>query len=213
MFLLNRENFHVVDMSVVSDFVTCWEHYYRGAISVSPTNNQAIDYFSELNLLGDLTVDNVTRLLRWKDPRMLTHPKLAEGATADNPRVVRVLNHLDTLNEFRHGNIDQEAFTKAIRKVFPNGPIWRQFLFHVARPWEWPIADQHVFRAHTVLFGVDIPLTLAGFQRYRNSFMKLAHHLDPTVVDGADHSAIVAVHKRLDNALMAYGQFLRAYDR
>lgn len=212
MFLLNREKFRGVDVSIVSDFVTCWEHYYRGAISASPNNDRAIDYFSELKLLGDLTVDSVTLLLRWKDPRMLTHPKATDGKT-DNPHVVRVLNHIDTLNKFRHGTIDQEAFTKVIRKVFPNGPIWTQFLFHMARPWEYPIADQHVFRAHAALFGVDIPLTPDGFQRYSKNFMKLARHLDPTMTDGADHSAIVALHKRLDNALMAYGQFLSAYDR
>lgn len=212
MFLLNREEFRGVNTSIVADFVSCWERYYRNPISVSPTNNVAIDYFSELNLFGDLTVDNVTLLLRWKDPRMLTHPKATDGTT-DNPRVVRVLNHIDTLNAFRHGNINQEAFTKVTRKIFPNGPIWRQFLFHVARPWERPIADQHVFRAHAALFGIDIPLTPDGFQLYSSNFMKLARHLDPTMTDSADYSAIVALHKRLDSALMAYGQFLSAYDR
>jgi hypothetical protein len=213
VFFLDRRKFHGADMSAVANFVASWERYYRDSVSLSPTNTQPIDYFAELNLVGDLAVENVTRLLRWKDPRMLTHPRLLEETAVDNPRVVRVLNRLDTLNGFRRGDIDQESFAEIISNVFPNGPVWRLFLFHLARPWEWPIADQHVFRAHSALFGTQTPLTLAGYQRYRSSFINLASHLRSKATNDEGHSAVVASHKRLDNALMAYGQFLHAYDR
>jgi hypothetical protein len=213
MFLLDSKEFHGIDPSKVLTFVAFWERYYRDPVSTSSQNKKAIDYFAELNLLGDLTVENVTRLLRWKDRRMLTHPKVAEGTATDNPRVVCVLNRLDTLNDFRRGDIDEASFAELALNVFPKGLIWPLFLFHLARPWAWPIADQHVFRSHAALFGFRIPLTLEGFQRYRASFANLAARLGPSTTDGADYSAVVASHKRLDNALMAYGQFLLKYDR
>lgn len=208
MFVLNRDQFHGANEAALADFVACWERYYRGSVPTSTTDAAPIDYEIELNIQNDLTAQNVTRLLRWKDPRMLTHPK-RDGT--DNHRVTKVLNQRGVLNDFRNGNVDQQAFSQATAGIFPNGIVWQLFLFHIARPWEWPIADQHVFRAYAALFNHAIPDTVAAFEQYRNKFAGMAQALPGA--NGGRCIETVRRNKRLDAALMSYGQFLLAYDR
>jgi len=207
MFHLNRDDFHNRDETQISEFVECWQRYYRDSVSISPTDDTLINYETELNLQGELTQQNVVRLLRWKDPRMLTHPKL-DGTS--NHRVEKVLANLDAINRFRQGTLDQAAFAQTVAGIFHNGIVWQLFLFHIARPWEWPIADQHVLRAHAALFNEGIPNTIEEFEQYKTNFMHVARAYQDIPGDSRDD--IARRNKQLDNALMAYGQFLRAYD-
>lgn len=211
MFYLDPREFRGGDRTRLVPFVECWERYYRGTVTVAPANAQPIDYFAELNVGAELTRQNVTRLLRWKDPRLLTHPKRNSTGNKRNLRVVGVLNQLEAINSFRRGDMNRVDFTDVVHGTFRQGIVWQLFLFHIARPWEWPIADQHVFRAYSALFGGSIPNTLESFDAYRTLFHDLAKALP--LPAGPPRAATVEKNKRLDNALMAYGQFLRAYDR
>ncbi len=208
MFILDRDVFRGAKRELLLEFVTCWERYYRDAPRVSPTGHKKIDYYAELNITSKLTEQNVIRLLRWKDIRMLTHPMVSGQP---NPRVVNVLEHLDALNRFRNDDIGHENFLATARMVFPSGLIWQAFLCHIARPWEWPIADQHVFRARSALFGMPAPASWLDLSNYRMDFQQLADLLPKPSAEARE--AEVRRNKRLDNALMAYGQFLLRYDR
>jgi len=208
MFVLNRDHFRGSNEAHLNNFVTCWERYYRGSVPISSADTTLINYEVELNIQSDLTEQNVTRLLRWKDPRMLTHLKV-NGT--DNHRVRNVLNKIRALNQFRNGSINRQTFAQTTAGIFPNGIVWQLFLFHIARPWEWPIADQHVFRAHAALFQQPAPQTLDAIELYRNNFACLAQAFQGISVDCRVET--VRRNKRLDDALMSYGQFLLAYDR
>jgi hypothetical protein len=186
MYVLNRDTFRSVDTNRIVQFVECWERYYDG--------DDIVEYLSELNIGNDLSEQNVTRLLRWKDPLRLTHPRKTDGGP--NPRVIRVLEQLGKLNEFRNGKLNASEFQSITNSLFPNGIIWQLFLFHLARPAEWPIADQHVFRS------------------YAKTFQELATRFRASVgIDDTDQVSVVQANKRLDNALFAFGQFLASYDR
>lgn len=154
MFVLNRDLFHDVDFDRTSQFVECWERYY---------GDEDHEYLASLNIGSDLTEENVVRLLRWRDSRRLTHPN-KDGEP--NPRVTRVLEQLGTLNAFRNGTISADDLQEVTGNIFPHGIIWQLFLFHIASPADWPIADQHVFRAYSVLFDTAI---CRHPQYYRNS--------------------------------------------
>jgi hypothetical protein len=214
MFLLDRPSFRGADMSRLSAFVMCWERYYKDAVTLSPSDKRLIDYFAELNVSGDLTEQNVIRLLRWKDRQRLTHPKVTAGGTAPNPRVTGVLSKLGMLNRFRRGEIDAKEFEESVKTIFRSGIVWKLFLFHIARPWDWPIADQHVFRAYVALFAGQKPSTIAEFEQYRSCFFRLAMKFgEQNSLNTHGRGLRTCLNKRLDNALMAYGQFLLAYDR
>ena len=97
MFTLNRNDFRVADTNRLVEFVECWNRYYRG-------NDD--EYCAALNLGNDLTKQHISRLLRWKDPRFLTHPN-QDGSP--NPRVERVLERTASINDFRNGRIDADV--------------------------------------------------------------------------------------------------------
>jgi hypothetical protein len=211
MFLLDRQAFRGADLSRLSTFVAFWERYYKDNVSVRGLNKDKIDYFTELNVSGKLAPENVTRLLRWKDPARLTHPRSDNTA---NRKVAAILRQLDKLNEFRRGETNATTFAEIANQVFSGGIVFKLFLFHIARPWDWPIADQHVFRAHAALFQAKVPRTIDEFQEYRTRFVDLAKRLGAqSGVDTNNRVAVTRSNKRLDNALMAYGQFLLKYDR
>ncbi len=213
MYVLDCQAFRGVDTKRIKQFVECWERFYRGNVRLS-NSPELIDYFQELNLSHNLSEQNVTRLLRWKDPRMLTHPKQeSKGSAAPNRRVQRVLERLERINQFRGSRLSESEFAEVTQEVFPNGIIWQLFLFHMAQPWRWPIADQHVFRARSLLFNSPAPNTIESFRAYADQFHTMAKSLREDLhIDEHDVNMVVQANKRLDNALMAYGQFLKTYE-
>ena len=215
MYVLNRHKFAVADIRGLEKFVVCWERFYRDNVQL-PNSDIPINYLDELNLHGDLSKQNIIRLLRWKDPRFLTHPKQPKtGRIEPNSRVRQVLDRISVINRFRNGKITKKDFSKVTEDLFPSGSIIMPlFLFHVARPWEWPIADQHVFRAYSKLFKKPVPTSIESFDMYIRQFNELASQLrNSTGVRVSDRKEVCASNKRLDSALMAYGQFLGEYDR
>ena len=202
MFTLNCNDFRGADTNRLVEFVECWERYYGG-------NDD--EYLAALNLGNDLTKQNIASLLRWKDPRFLTQ-RNKDGSP--NGRVERVLERTASINDFRNGRIDADDFETITRSIFPHGIIWQLFLFHLARPQDWPIADRNVFHSYSVLFKADIPDTIVAYRSYANEFHKLASLLRSALrIGDGDLAFVVMANKRLDNALVAFGQFLATYDR
>jgi len=214
MYTLNKKAFGLVDTNQIVQFVLFWERYYRDNVKL-PNSSTKINYLDELNLKSELSEQNVICLLRWKDPRMLTHPKKGGDSKQEpNPRVQRVLDKLEDINKFRAGISSAKMFEKTTNKIFPNGFIWQLFLFHIARPDQWPIADKNVFLAYMKLFNATKPDSIKSFQEsYSKEFQVLAGKFrNYTKVDDTNIRALVRSNKRFDNALFAFGQFLNKYD-
>jgi hypothetical protein len=202
VFTLNRNDFRGADTHRLVEFVECWERYYAG---------NDLEYCAALALGNDLTEQNIARLLRWKDPRFLTQPGPDDSP---NQRVERVLERTSSINDFRNGRIAVDDFEKITHSIFPNGIIWQLFLFHLARPKDWPIADRNVFHSYSVLFDSNVPKTFVAYSSYADAFNKLASLLRSAVgIDNSDLLQVVMTNKRLDNALVSFGQFLGTYDR
>ena len=195
-------------MADASRFVEFWSQFYDDSITVFESDEK-IDYLAELNLGKDLTDENVRRLLRWKDETYLTQRILSgPNKGIDNPRVIRVLGHLGSINQFRNDKITEDDARSIVGQVFPNGPIWQAFLLHIAKPHEYPIADKNVFRACSLHTGVQIAENWGGYGSYRDYFGGIAATMGISrTIDSVPHL------KRIDNALMVFGQFLRSYYR
>jgi hypothetical protein len=191
------------DLAKASEFVEFWSQFYDYHVTVLGSE-QEIDYFSELNTGNDLTAENVRRLLRWKDVKMLSERTLSgpnEGQ--ENPRVTKVLAHLSTINGFRK---DQNTNSDLLQTIFPNGVVWRAFLLHIAKPHVYPIADQNVFRAWSLHTRLEDEQSWETYAAYRDYFTEIANALGITATIGNLHEL-----KRIDNALFVFGQFLKAY--
>ena len=194
------------DLAKASEFVEFWSQFYDYRVTVFGSE-QEIDYFSELNTGNDLTAENVRRLLRWKDEKMLSERTLSgpnEGQ--ENPRVTRVLASLSSINEFRKAESTNCDLLQTLAAIFPNGVVWGAFLLHIAKPHVYPIADQNVFRAWSLHTGLEDKQSWESYAAYRDYFTKIARNLGITETIGNLREL-----KRIDNALFVFGQFLKAY--
>ncbi len=135
----------------------------------------------------------------------------------ENPRVSKVLDKIESINEFREGSIGLDPFKKVTKEIFPNGFVWQAFLFHIARPFEFPIADRNVFQSFSIHKKTKIPGDWEGYQNYVNYFFQiaLAANIISEKPKGNEPKLkdIVRELKRVDNALFVFGQFLNSYGR
>lgn len=211
MYVLNPDDFRGLDVRKVSTFAGFWAQFYEPERVKYRDRDEPIDYFAELNIGGELSRQNIINLLRWKDAHMLTHPK---GNGQPNQRVLRVLAKRDAINDFRAKRISVEQFSTIVDDMFNVGIVYKLFIFHIARPLEWPIADRNVIRAFRSLYGELPPLqTIDDFRRsYVTRFNRLARLLcRQRRVNGGSRLERLTVYKELDSALMMFGKFLRRY--
>lgn len=212
MFVLDTKKFTDFDLAKAEEFVGFWANYYSSKTKIHESN-EVISYIKELNLRNELTRENVARLLRWKDPRMLT------GKTHKSLVMVnRVLDKLEDINRFRFrkDKIGEEKFLENVKAIFPTGFIFPVFLFHIARPYEYPIADRNVFMSFSILTNNEIPEDWKGYKNYKDFFFKVAKSAGyiktPPTGNESNICEIVAALKKVDNALFVFGKFLIAYD-
>lgn len=183
MFTLNRDEIDEFDINRASEFVDFWSQYY--SYRVPELNAEGmIDYYAELNLGRDLTTENACKLLRWKDPHLLTHRILTGPNTGqDNPRVARVLNNLSAINCFRRGDLTEEQIINIVSDIFPHGIVFRGYLLHIAIPYRYPIVDQHVFRVYKLHTGATIEQTWSTYLGYKQYFSQLAQAIGVAATD------------------------------
>jgi hypothetical protein len=216
MFILNVKQFGDFDFTRAKQFVDYWSKQYSYDSVKAFDSDEVIDYIDELNLGNNLSEQNVKRLLRWKDPRMLTE-KILSGPRkgSENKKVLKVIEKREQINKFRRGEIGVNDFKNETKKIFPNGFVWRIFLFHIARPFEYPIADQNVFRAFSTQKHTTIPEDWKGYTHYMDYFFQIAIYSGDIVEKPKGHELdikeIVKRLKRVDDALFAFGQFLSSY--
>jgi hypothetical protein len=207
MFVLAPDRFGDFNLGNALEFVEYWRKFYRERVSIFQSATR-IDYFAEIDPSRPLEVENVRRLLRWKDPRLLTHLIVSgRNAGRDNERVVKITNQMKALNDFRVGVIDEQRFLDWTAAVFPHPSawVWRVFLAHIARPLDYPIVDRHVLRSYACHTGDAAPLDWPTYKRYRLYFEDL-------VAASARPGESQLVHrKHVDDALFAFGQFLKSY--
>jgi len=195
------------DLRKSGEFVDFWGSHYKYRIA-DEDSGHAIDYYSEINLGSDLTSSNVLRLLRWKSPQYLSRVR-ASGPNSGtvNPRVQKVLKRIGSLNDFRAKRIDEATFDVVATSIFPtDGTVWKTFLKHCSRPLEFPIVDQHVHRAFNYHRGRH-PDAIVDYTAYQDYFESIHEN----VLGRFPYLDELHTRKLVDNALMAFGQFLKQY--
>lgn len=176
-------------------FVKTWKQAYQA---------DRLIYDQNIRLGSLLDRDNVERLMRWKAGR-----RFRTSATAFAMAVP-----LETLNSRRdsHGTLTDVEITelydeimKSLRTVNPQRTgniIWPIFLCHVAHPQGTPIYDVNVWRAWGYIAGWIKSL----------HFEQRPTRFDTYLEFRKWHNELVVTHgleqQELDQALMAFGQFL-----
>jgi hypothetical protein len=148
--------------------------------------------------------------LRWKDPHRLTQEILTgPNKGKENHVVSDVLQRLDKINGFRQGEVTEDEIHAVTDSVFSSGIVFRVFLLHIAKPHIYPISDQHVFRTyklHTKKPATWKPDIWKAYDEYRVYFHGIADAMDVQRT-----TSNIMELKRIDNALMVFGKFLKSY--
>jgi hypothetical protein len=207
MYVKNPDAFRDFDLHNAREFVQYWRRFYRERVTIFG-DVKRISYFAEIDPTRPLTAENVRRLLRWKDPKFLTH-LIVSGPNAQtlNPKVQRVTKGLSRINAFRSDAIDESTYLDWATSMFPSRDawVWRLFLVHLARPLEYPIVDQHVLRAYKCHTRDDSALNWSTYARYREYVDKIVHGCI------VSNESLLVRRKQTDDALFAFGQFLKRY--
>ena len=204
MYTLNSFEIAKFDLTNAVTFVDFWSQFYKD--DSKDVDGTEIDYFKELSIGNSLSPENVRKLLRWKDPRMLTHPNKETGK--DNPDVLKVLDKIAKLNQFRDEQITEADFRRTADDIFRTGMVWKAFLFHVAKPHMYPIADVNVLAVWSLHTGLKNQGTWETYGQYRDYFNRIADEIKVSQT-----SANIRRLKKIDNALIEFGRFLLAYYR
>lgn len=78
MFVPNSTQLGEFDLDKAKQFVSYWGKLYSYDSVKGFNTEEKIDYIEELNIGKLLTMDNIKRLLCWKDPMMITEKILLE---------------------------------------------------------------------------------------------------------------------------------------
>lgn len=176
------------------EFVEFWSRAY------DPTNEH---FYSDHVRKSEFSEDDVVQLFVWKNGTVLSRAKM-ESLTN------KIISKLDVINALKR-SFDENTFEQHFASLTA---IWKSFLQHTIAPNRFPIYDQHVFRAyHFLTTGVitemedhleAIPISkleLVKYAFYLNRYVPFAQQLSQ---DGD------LPLKKIDEALMAFGQFLKS---
>jgi len=184
---MNLFRFDITECSE-AEFVSSWARFYEEGKYPDSI------YKANLNQGRPLQQANIKPLLEWKNGRPLSKKK--------QEIAIKVIKNLPRFNEFRFLTkvtaMKFEQFWRLLSNIVKTGLVWRVFLFHITRPEDYPIVDQHVLRAYHYLIRGKVAepeQTLQSYESYRTFFRDL--------VDKSGKE-----HRQVDKALMCFGQFL-----
>jgi len=188
---MNLPILHNTSSKDVNAFINYWEKFYD--------ERYKEDYF-EIITKPVWEISDIDRLFKWKNNMGKKEKKLGKTKRI---YVEKVVANLDWVNENRH-KISYPDFVNRFKKL---GPIWSITLLHAMEPLSYPIYDQHVHRAYCFLEGKELEelKTKDVYTRYQNEYLLFFKTFTFDVVKE------YAQMKKVDNALWAFGKYLKQY--
>jgi len=181
------------------EFVEFWQQFYQSKISDGV-------YQANLNLRGDLSEENISLLWRWKNERYGLPLIEATKTILSDINAFRRLSHVE-------GPEERDFWQKAFR-VSP-WIVWQVFLFHMARPQDYPVFDQHVMRAFGALtrgyiyrMPKETRLPCLKYENFCSSYSGYRSLFFRMVSEASSPEP-----KSVDRALWAFGRHLKRLHR
>ena len=117
----------------------------------------------------------------------------------------RIISKIKLINQLKV-NFNQQEFNYEFKEI---GFIWKIFLLHLINPYEYPIFDQHVYRAANYLTKGDplLELTSINVQKREDYYYK-----DYIPFFKLELKEVV-LSQSIDKALWTFGKFLKGYPK
>ena len=209
MFVLDKVKYKDISTDNIVEFIQFWRQFYTGDDVSIYNSNENINYISELNINNNLTTENIKRLLRWKSPRYLTEIVKSKEEGKENELVKNIVNELDSFNQFRNNLITEKQFKNITDSIIKSDSVYKIYLFHIAKPNYYPIADQHVFRTFNVHTNHPQTIFWDNYITYKEYFdIMVELYIEKLKIEDC-----ITTRKQVDEALMSFGQFLGNYNQ
>lgn len=158
-------------------------------------------YYQVINS-KEFTVKEIKDILCWK---LAGKRKYEQLPKSHRKLINRAIEKLMDINNFKNGRLSESDFDKVAKYISPTGHIIRLFLFHISKPKEYALFDQHTFRAFYYFETGKIhkgSITFAKVRKYYDRYSSFFRELCEEFK--GKHKP-----KDIDNALMAYGKELK----
>lgn len=177
----------------IEEFVACWCVAYN-------TDTEHL-YADRINK-KQFSADDIIQLYVWKNQGVLSGPK---GKSVENNIVAK----LDVINQLKK-DYNEETFQANFKDMTA---VWKIFLKHIISPNQFPIFDQHVYRAYSYLTTGEIKEIETDVKNVRSSLRERAKETIYTeqyvpFARGLLQNDIPL--KVVDEALMSFGRFLKS---
>ncbi len=179
----------------LKDFVACWSAMYG-----SPPVEKL--YSDRINK-KQFDADDIVQLYVWKNQSVLSELK---GKSVENNIVAK----LDVINQLKQ-SYNEEIFQTNFKDMTA---VWKIFLKHIISPNQFPIFDQHVFRAYCYLAKgevkeIDAVLTEAIPNTHKERAKESLYDLE-YVPFARQFVREDIPSKKVDEALVTFGKFLKS---
>ena len=188
-----------------SEFVDFWEPLYLTRFRSEEEYRLAEERYSRnVKEVEEITEENIHALFRWK-----LGQDWEKASWKRKSAFQKAIDNLDRLNEFKRlqrvTDAQVEGFLRFLSGI-TSGRIYKPLFFHICRPLEFALYDQHVYRGWHFLVHFEIKEVPEDFEVYKQYNRFFAEHAQR--MDSDDQWA---ARRRLDKALMAFGTFLKRY--
>jgi hypothetical protein len=171
------------------EFITFWSVQYDYPFDDLYRKNIELDKFDP---------ETLREFFLWKNGMRLSGNK----ETAFN----NIVQHIDVINDLKQNGFTPDVF----EQYFGNtATIWKIFLMHIICPSEYPIFDQHVYRAFRFINSLpneDLPENkIEKSKKYFDEYRPFYQQIQKEANGFSD--------KVIDEALWGFGKFLSTYHK
>ncbi len=184
-------------------FVDFWESLYPTRFRSEEDYRLAEECYSKnVKDVEEITEENLRALFKWKHGQDWEKASWKKKSTFQ-----KAIDNLERLNEFKHfqrvTDAQVEGFLRFLSRI-TGGRIYKPFFFHICRPLEFALYDQHVYRGWQFLIHSELKEVPNDFEVYKQYNRFFAEHAQK--IDSDDRWE---ARRRLDKALMAFGEYLK----
>jgi hypothetical protein len=171
----------------VDEFIEYWKSQY---------NYPRMELYNNNIILQQLDLPNLRELYEWKNGMKLS--------SAKSRSLTKIAAELPLINHYKMKGIDQVEFNKRFDWM---STVWKVYLMHIISPTEYPIFDQHVYRAFCYLQKQVKEDSLGTNKQKETIYYEHYIHFYGDFKDASEKFN----EKEIDSALWAFGKFLSMY--
>ncbi|MDI9363706.1 MAG: hypothetical protein QM541_02055 [Flavobacterium sp.] len=175
----------------LNEFINTWAKGY---------NYLNMELYTDIIYKTQYTTTDLQNLFVWKNGMPLSSKKEISFQEKLNKK-------LPIINELKN-NWEEDRFNDEFNNI---SSVWRIFLMHIIQPKQYPIFDQHVYRAFKYIVEQEINSALPIYDKSR---MKIYfNEYLPFYLNCVENMDESFTSKQLDDALWMFGKFLNEYPK